>query len=54
MGRPSTTRVWLHTCELDSAGALANYQARGFVPCGTSVEYWDITAPSPGPWRGSR
>jgi GNAT superfamily N-acetyltransferase len=26
------TRVWLHTCTLDSPRALPNYQARGFVP----------------------
>ncbi len=26
------TRVWLHTCTLDGPHALANYQARGFVP----------------------
>ncbi len=25
-------RVWLHTCTLDGGYALANYQARGFVP----------------------
>ncbi len=25
-------RVWLHTCTLDGPHALANYQARGFVP----------------------
>ena len=49
-----TTRVWLHTCELDSPAALGNYTARGFTPCGTSLEYWDTRAPSPGPWRGSR
>jgi GNAT superfamily N-acetyltransferase len=49
-----TRRVWLHTCELDSPAALANYQARGFVPSGTSIEFWDTRAPSPGPWRGSR
>ena len=48
------TRVWVHTCELDSAAALGNYRARGFVARGTSLEYWDTTAPSPGPWRGSR
>jgi GNAT superfamily N-acetyltransferase len=24
-------RVWLHTCDLDHPGALANYQARGFT-----------------------
>lgn len=51
---PGTTRVWLHTCELDSPAALPNYRARGFVPCGTSVEYWDTSDPSPGPWRGAR
>ncbi|MFN8169924.1 MAG: GNAT family N-acetyltransferase [Candidatus Nanopelagicales bacterium] len=48
------TRVWLHTCELDSEPALANYRARGFTETGTSVEYWDTTSPSPGPWRGAR
>lgn len=26
------TRVWLHTCTLDSPHALPNYLARGFVP----------------------
>ena len=25
-------RVWLHTCTLDHAHALPNYQARGFTP----------------------
>jgi GNAT superfamily N-acetyltransferase len=25
-------RVWLHTCTLDSAHALPNYLARGFIP----------------------
>jgi ribosomal protein S18 acetylase RimI-like enzyme len=25
-------RVWVHTCSLDGPYALANYQARGFVP----------------------
>jgi ribosomal protein S18 acetylase RimI-like enzyme len=29
-------RVWLHTCSLDGPYALANYQARGFVPYKTS------------------
>jgi hypothetical protein len=24
------TRVWLHTCTLDSPHALSNYRARGF------------------------
>jgi GNAT superfamily N-acetyltransferase len=26
------SRVWLHTCTLDSPAALPNYRARGFVP----------------------
>ena len=26
---PDTKRVWVHTCTLDHANALANYQARG-------------------------
>ena len=29
------TRVWLHTCTLDSDAALPNYLARGFVPSHT-------------------
>ncbi len=49
-----TRRVWVHTCELDSPAALANYVARGFEPCGTTVEHRDVSQPSPGPWRGSR
>jgi GNAT superfamily N-acetyltransferase len=49
-----TTRVWLHTCELDAPAAVSNYRSRGFVPCGTTVEYWDTRSPAPGPWRGSR
>ncbi|WP_245862152.1 GNAT family N-acetyltransferase [Georgenia soli] len=28
-GLPPATRVWLHTCSLDSPHALANYRARG-------------------------
>lgn len=28
-------RVWLHTCTLDGPYALANYQARGFIPYNT-------------------
>jgi GNAT superfamily N-acetyltransferase len=43
------TRVWVHTCTLDSPAALPNYLARGFVPCGTSLEYRDLSSPPPGP-----
>lgn len=31
------TRVWLHTCTLDSAHALPNYLARGFTAYGTET-----------------
>ncbi len=49
-----THRVWVHTSELDSAPALANYLARGFVVTARHVEHWDLTRPSPGPWHGAR
>lgn len=32
-------RVWLHTCTLDGAAALPNYQARGFRPF-KQEKYW--------------
>lgn len=32
------SRIWLNTCTLDGLHALANYQARGFVPY-TQVSY---------------
>jgi ribosomal protein S18 acetylase RimI-like enzyme len=31
-------RVWLHTCTLDGPHAIANYQARGFIPYKTTTE----------------
>ena len=33
----SPSRVWLHTCTLDSAQALPNYRARGFEPYRTEI-----------------
>lgn len=33
----SPTRVWLHTCTLDSPAALPNYRARGFEPVRTET-----------------
>jgi GNAT superfamily N-acetyltransferase len=33
----NATRVWLHTCTLDSPMALPNYIARGFVPVKTET-----------------
>lgn len=47
-----TTRVWVHTSELDSEAALSNYEARGLHVYGTETELWDTSAPSPGAWRG--
>ena len=38
-------RVWLHTCTLDGPHALANYQARGFVPYKTTRHEETIPAP---------
>jgi GNAT superfamily N-acetyltransferase len=39
------TRVWLHTCTLDSPAALPNYLARGFEPVRT--ETYVATIPDP-------
>jgi GNAT superfamily N-acetyltransferase len=33
------SRVWLHTCTLDSPHALPNYQSRGFVETGQVERY---------------
>lgn len=42
-GLPAVARVWVHTCTLDGPHALANYKARGMVPCG--VEETDEPVP---------
>ena len=49
---PSTRRVWLHTCSLDSPIALANYQARGFRLFKTETQTVRLPAVTPGPWPG--
>lgn len=36
---PGTTRVWVHTCSLDSPSALANYRARGMSVESTTTEW---------------
>lgn len=41
---PGTQRVWVHTCELDSPAALANYRARGMREFARSVE-WRMPRP---------
>ena len=43
-------RVWVHTCSLDGAHALANYTARGFRVYRQSVELVELPEASPGPW----
>ena len=43
--RFGVSRVWLHTCTLDSPHALPNYKARGFVPYRT--ERYDSDRPTP-------
>ncbi len=37
--QPGVQCVWVHTCELDAPGALANYQARGMRIYRTDVEW---------------
>jgi GNAT superfamily N-acetyltransferase len=54
--RMNATRIWLHTCSLDSPRALPNYLARGFVVTG-AVEYDEVVPegdPLLGKARGRR
>jgi GNAT superfamily N-acetyltransferase len=48
------TRVWVHTCSLDGAQALANYQARGFKVFGQETKSENLPDQSPGAWLGVR
>ncbi len=48
------TRVWVHTCSLDGARALANYQARGFKVFAEKTESENLPEHSPGAWLGAR
>lgn len=50
---PGTRRVWVHTCTLDGAQALANYQARGMRVYKTETAQ-NLVAETPGPWPGAR
>ncbi len=43
-------RVWLHTCDLDHPGALANYERRGFRVFKEEVKFEELPPRSPGPW----
>ena len=44
---PATSRVWVHTCELDGPAALPNYLARGLRVFRTWTEH-RMVPPSPG------
>lgn len=46
-------RVWVHTCTLDHAAALANYKARGMKVYKEETEMKSLGA-TPGPWPGAR
>lgn len=48
------TRVWVHTCSLDGARALKNYQARGFKIFAQETETENLPEHSPGAWLGAR
>lgn len=47
------SRVWLHTCNLDSPRGLKNYLARGFRVFRTVQATELIPIEMPGPWPGS-
>jgi GNAT superfamily N-acetyltransferase len=46
------SRVWLHTCSLDSPAAIPNYLARGMVTFRTEDRDRPV-APPAGPWPGA-
>ncbi len=46
------SRVWLHTCSLDSPAALPNYRARGFEVYNEVMASMELP-PRPEPWPGA-
>jgi GNAT superfamily N-acetyltransferase len=46
-------RVWVHTCTLDHAAALANYKSRGMTVYREETETKAL-GETPGPWPGAR
>lgn len=52
-GLPPVVRVWVHTCSLDGAAALTNYQARGLQIFATEETDEELPAATPGPWAAS-
>ena len=47
-------RVWVHTCSLDGANALANYEARGMRVSNVEKGLQELPPEPPGPWPGAR
>ena len=47
-------RLWVHTCDLDHPGALANYVARGFKVFKIEMEEEELPDRPIGPWPGAR
>lgn len=47
-------RVWVHTCSLDHAAALANYKARGMSVFSEETVNKEVPANAPGPWPGAQ
>ena len=47
-------RVWVHTCSLDHASALANYKARGMTQYKEVTVMKDVPEQTPGPWPGAQ
>lgn len=52
-GLSPVTRVWVHTCTLDGPRALANYQARGLVPCHVEETDEQIPEEALGAWAST-
>lgn len=50
---PCVARVWVHTCSLDGAAALTNYQARGLEIFATEETDEELPEASPGAWVAS-
>lgn len=46
-------RVWVHTCTLDHAAALANYKSRGMTVFKEETEMKAVGT-TPGPWPGAQ
>jgi hypothetical protein len=52
--REPTKRVWVHTCSLDGAAALPNYEARGLIRYDTRVSTDHLPEQTYGPWPGAQ